>query len=115
MKFPSILRIPRHQRFEIKPRYYDPVKEDIEQRESWAKTQAGNAGDHSDQMPLHRSRIAGSFVRAKAKANKSSMLRFILMTVMSGGVVGYMYFGNIALYIVSALFLGTYLYTKFKG
>ena len=115
MKFPSILKIPRHQRFQIKPRYYDPVKEDIEQRESWAKSDASNEIDRLDGRPIHRSRIAGSFVRSKPKADKSSMLRFLLMTIMFSGIVGYMYFGNVVLYIVIALFLGAYLYTKFRG
>lgn len=32
MKVPSIFRLPKYQRFEIQPRYYDPVKEDIEKR-----------------------------------------------------------------------------------
>ena len=115
MKFPSILKIPRHQRFHIKPRYYDPVKEDIEQRESWAKTEASNEIDHLDERPIHRSRIAGSFVRTKGRADKSAMLRIVLITIMMSGSVGYLYFGNVVIYIVIALFLGTYLYTKHRG
>ena len=37
MRFLSILRIAKHQRFHIEPRYYDEVKEDIEQRTSRIK------------------------------------------------------------------------------
>ena len=39
MKFPSIFRTASPSRFDIKPRYYDPVKEELDQRESRIKKQ----------------------------------------------------------------------------
>ena len=32
MKFPSLSRIPKNKRFNFEPRYYDPIKEDIQNR-----------------------------------------------------------------------------------
>ena len=32
MRFPSLFRTPRHQKFHIEPRYYDPIKEEIAER-----------------------------------------------------------------------------------
>ena len=32
MKIPSIVRIPKYKRFDFQPRYYDPVKEELQER-----------------------------------------------------------------------------------
>lgn len=32
MKLPSLVKIPKYKRFEFRPRYYDPVKEELEER-----------------------------------------------------------------------------------
>jgi len=34
MKFPSLIRLPKNKKFNVKPRHYDPIKDDIEQRVS---------------------------------------------------------------------------------
>ena len=53
MKFPSLIKIPRHQRFHLKPRYYDPIKEDVENRE----TTAGLPGGRSTEVWLVKSAV----------------------------------------------------------
>ena len=44
MKFPSLFRTAAPMRYDIKPRYYDPVKEEIEQRTSRIKKELENEG-----------------------------------------------------------------------
>ena len=39
MKFPSLIRLPKNKKFSVKPRHYDPVKDDIEQRVSKIKNE----------------------------------------------------------------------------
>jgi len=33
MKLPSIIRVPKHQRFNYEPRHFDPIKEEMKERE----------------------------------------------------------------------------------
>ena len=44
MKLPSIFKTASHQRFSIKPRYYDPIKEEIEERTSRIKKELEQEG-----------------------------------------------------------------------
>lgn len=99
MRFLSILRIPKHQRFEIEPRYYDQVKEDMEQRTSRIKRELsrrkGVAGS------VEYSRINGAFSRrSRNEFGNTGLLRFFITVYLSGGFGGYLYFGNIFLYMM---------------
>ena len=60
MKFPSIFRVNSPMRFDIKPRYYDPVKEEIEQRTSKIKKDLEMEGrlEKSKDETNHESRCA---------------------------------------------------------
>ncbi len=113
MKFPSLLKTPRHQRFHIEPRYYDPVKEEIEQRTALIKKEMENrkaSGEPDDSS----SRIRGAFIRKRAKAKGVNLMQGAILLLLVGGLTGYWYFGNIALYVffmVSSLLL----YLKIKG
>jgi len=113
MKLPSIIRTPRHQKFYIKPRYYDPVKEEIEQRTAQIKkdlemeTEEGGGSDYS-------SRLRGAFKTKRAKSKSVNMMQAVILLLLVGGLVGYWFFGNLALYVflmVSSLLL----YLKVKG
>ena len=66
MRFPSLFRLPRSQQFEIKPRYYDPVKEFVKEREMLAKSRKDD--DSVGSAP----RIA--FDRRKSSAGLSASL-----------------------------------------
>lgn len=111
MKFPSLFRTPKYQRFHITPRYYDPVKEEIEARTSRMKRNLElQRGDHpSDEEPYYTSRIAGSLKKARSSGKSSvGFMQLVIILLLSGVVVGYLYFGNIALYtflLVSSVLL----------
>lgn len=94
MKFPSLFRIPQHKRFNFEPRYYDPVKEDIARR-----TAIINQEESEQQTNNYRSNISNAFVRNTRQSNKSGLIQFILVATLFGGFVGYLYYGNVVLYI----------------
>lgn len=93
MRFPSLFKLPQHQQFEIKPRYYDPVKEFVEQRRAVVKGREGM----EDGLP-EMTRIR--FERRKSSAGLStSLLQLIIALVLSVMIVGWLYFGNDMLYV----------------
>lgn len=96
MKIPSLFRTPRYQRFNIEPRYYDPIKEEMEERTARIKNamEAGRDGD-SD----YSSRLSGAFRRGRAKGSGASFTQFILMLLLAFLIFGYIYLGNIAFYV----------------
>lgn len=107
MKLPSIFRTASHARFEIKPRHYDPIKEDIEERTSRIRQELireGQLAGSEDREGIERTRglgsgIRGSFAHRGMKPKKTSMIsassiiRTILFFSMIIGVFGYIYVG----------------------
>ncbi len=93
MRFPSLFRLPRSQRFEIKPRYYDPVKEFVKEREALIQSRKENGID--DPTPT---RI--SFERRKSSTGlNTSLVQLIIALALAGVVVGWLYIGNEIFYV----------------
>jgi hypothetical protein len=113
MKVPSLLRIPKHQKFHIEPRYYDPVKEEIEQRISRIKNETD--GENNDDPTQYRSRIMGAFGRQRSDRSRSTIgaSQFLMILVIAGGFVGYLFYGNIALYSMAAV-IALYYYLRLR-
>jgi len=113
MKVPSLLRIPKHQKFHIQPRYYDPVKEEIEQRISRIKNEID--GEKDEDPMQYRLRIRGAFGRQKShgRVRKAGASQFLMILVVTGGFVGYLFYGNIALYSMGAA-IALYYYLRLK-
>ena len=113
MKFPSFLKVPRHQKFRFDPRYYDPVKAEIEQRVSRIHREVSEEEESGDD---YKQRIASSFQRktyGRRSQASSGVLQFIIMIILFGGFVGYIYLGNIALYALLFL-LVLYAYLRIR-
>ena len=111
MKLPSIINIPAYQRFKFEPRFYDPIKDDIDGRRKRIRRQID--GDKRRGTDSSRTRLEGSFARRVPHVGKSSFLRLIVGAILFSGVVGYLFYGNIALYITMALVLGYLISKKF--
>ncbi|RLD19252.1 MAG: hypothetical protein DRI71_12105 [Bacteroidetes bacterium] len=111
MKLPSIIIIPAYQRFKYEPRFYDPIKEDIDGRRKRVKRHI--EGEKKRGTYSSNSRIEGAFARRVPHEGKSSFLRLIIAAILFGGSVGFLYFGNIAIYITVAVVLGYVLSKKF--
>ncbi len=112
MKIPSLIKIPRHQRFHIKPRYYDPIKEEVENRERLIIAEINANKKKGAYVPGKR--ISSAFNREMTKKDNSSILRFLFVILLFGGVMGYMYFGNIALYMVFGIIFSIVIFKRLK-
>ena len=113
MKYPSLLKIPSHKRFNFKNRYYDPIKEDIENRTEVIKAQMERRKLENPEDSSRVSKISGSFSHnSYYKEGKSGMLRFSLIALLFFGSIGYLYLGNVVLYISAGLIILIYYLRK---
>ncbi|MEH0157789.1 hypothetical protein V6R21_27110 [Limibacter armeniacum] len=80
-KFPSIFKIPNYRRFDYEPRYYDPVKERIEEREKLIKAQMEGNQDLS--MEGIRQRISFSNNRSRSQSRTSVWMRLAIVLMLS--------------------------------
>ena len=115
MKLPSLTKKPRYQRFHVEPRYYDPIKEDIEIRTSRIKAEMGLTDEEVDLG--YTSQIAGSFRKnmkhAKGKVDQTAMIRLIILIVLVMLVGGFVYIGTEIFYL-GLLYIPFYLWKKFR-
>lgn len=107
MKFPSIIKTARYRRFEVEPRYYDPIKEEIEERTERIKRELN--GEYDAQYTGGRI----SFDRKTRKTANASMLQLVIAAVLGSGVMGWLYFGNDIFYALW-LVVPIYLFFRFR-
>ncbi|MFN3998024.1 hypothetical protein [Algoriphagus sp.] len=104
MKFPSLFRTATPMRYDIKPRYYDPVKEEIQQRTSRIKKELENEGlikpGEEQELGSYGGGIRGSFSQYKGIKQRetslfssTAMIRTLLFLAMVGMAFGYIYIG----------------------
>lgn len=103
MRFPSLFRLAKNQQFVVKPRYYDPVKEEIREREEIARKRAEHGIDADDIA----SKI--SFKRKATKAPATTMIQLIIAVVLGGLVFGWFEFGNDMFYYALWIIVPAYL------
>lgn len=108
MKLPSLFKTPRPQQFNITPRYYDPIKDDIEVRTERIKSEL-NLKNNSD----YRSNIAGAFNRREKQNRQASVIQLIFVTVFLVTAFGYIYYGNVIFYFF-LLLVPIYFYFRIK-
>jgi len=88
MKVPSIFRLPRYQRFEIKPRHYDPVKEDIENRTNRIRQEIRlkRAGKQAES-------IRDAFQSRKASNKSADLFQVLMIIIIAVALGGYIFYG----------------------
>ena len=111
MKLPSIINIPAYQRFKYDPRFYDPIKEEIEGRRKRIIRQI--EGEKRRGTYSSRKRLEGAFSRRVPYEGKSSFVRLTVGVILFSGIVGFLYFGNIAVYITVVVVVGFLFAKKF--
>ena len=115
IKLPSLTKKPKYQRFSIEPRYYDPIKEDIENRTSRIKAELGMTDEDLDAG--YGSQIEGSFRKhmkhATGKTDQTAMLRLIILVVLVLFVGGFVYIGTEIFYL-ALLYIPFYLWKKLR-
>jgi hypothetical protein len=108
MRFPSLFRVPRHQKFNFEPRYYDPIKEEIQERTRRIEQELkGSQG--SGYTPGNI-----SFQRKAAAAPSSSMLQLVIAAILGSLVVGWLYYGDVFLNVLW-LAIPVYLFFRLRG
>lgn len=105
MKLITFLRTPKYQKFHLEPRYYDPIKEEMQERESRMrqKLKADKLAlkEGSDDDLESQSSIAGSFTRRRSSSGSStSFIQLIIMLLLAGLIFGFIFYGALALYVV---------------
>lgn len=105
MRFPSLFRLPQSQRFYIKPRYYDPIKEEIKERTEKIKREM-ESGEKTDYVP---GRI--TFERKTRSVPNASFLQLVIAAILGSLLVGWFYYGNDVFY---ALWLAVPVYLYFR-
>jgi hypothetical protein len=108
MKVPSIVRLPRHKKFNFEPRYYDPVKEDIANRTARLKQEMSQT--HNE---LSRINMSGYFARRERENRNISLLQLTMIVLLFGLTFGYIYYGSIVFYALWAV-VPVYLYFRLK-
>ena len=108
MKLPSLFRTPKPQQFHVAPRYYDPIKEDIQERTSRIKSELSR-----DKTSEYHSNISGAFARKAQQGRKINMIQMALIVTFLTLSFGYLYYGNDVFYIF-LVFVPFYLYFRLK-
>lgn len=116
MRLPSLIKKPKYQRFHIEPRYYDPVKEDIEMRTERIKGEMGLKG--KEVQAGYSSKISGSFRKNMKHAqgggvDQTVMLRLVILIVLVLFAGGFVYIGSEVFYLL-LLYIPFYLWKKFR-
>jgi hypothetical protein len=123
MKLPQLFtKTPSHKRFEYTPRHYDPRAEELRQTEERIRRELSleqEKHQEEENSSHYRSRIAGSFRAAKKTATvqrdpSASLLRLIVLMLLTIGLIAFIEYGRIALYGVALVFIPFYLYLKFR-
>lgn len=110
MKIPTLTRLPNYRKFSFEPRYYDPIKEDVEERTSRIKQELRQ---RSSVATAYSSGIHGSFARRASYNKSSNILQGVIMIALFVFIFGYLYFGNGVFYILWLVF-PIYAYFRFK-
>lgn len=111
MKFPSLFRTAKHQQFKFEPRYYDPIKEEIDQKLAAAKheLQKEKSGDSN-----YQSNISAAFKRRQKAQSQTSVVQLLIAVILFGTFVGWLFYGNDVFYIF-LLLAPVYFYFRIKG
>lgn len=119
MKFVSLFtKAPSHQRFSYNPRFYDPKKEEMEERENRIKSELEREKGLQPDTNAHRSRIAGSFHAARRRSKASSepnaaIIRSMILLALVIFLMAFITWGKVALYGLFVV-VPIYFFLKFK-
>jgi hypothetical protein len=125
MKLPSLFSTASNVRYDIKPRYYDPVKEEIEQRTARIKKELESDGLIEESEFEFRSNLKGSFGQSRGIKEKldtktvasTGLIRTFIFLLLMGSVFGYLYLGPVVfsyLLYLAIFSLGIYFLKRLK-
>ena len=107
MKLPSFVKLPGHKKFNITPRYYDPIKEEIVERTEMIKREM--SGEEDFGVDAHKI----TFDKRSSPGPNTSGLQIVIALSLSLALIGWLYFGNSILHLLW-LIIPLFLIFKFK-
>ena len=111
MKFPSLFRLPKHQQFHIAPRYYDPVKEEMEKR-------VENIRKEMEGVPVDIETGDRRFNFRKKKSSKltanASMMQLIIAIGLVILLLGWLQYGNSFFYYLIWVIIPLYFFVRLR-
>lgn len=115
MKFPSLVKLPKYNKFNFEPRYYDSVKEEIDMRTQRIKAEmdAQNAAGLNDRAQF-KAEMEQAFKRRASENRSSSVMQIVFILLFSSIFVGYLFYGNNVVYAALILIPAYILYRR-KG
>lgn len=108
MRFPSLIRLPRNKQFGLAPRYYDPIKEEIEERTRKIRLEMESGEGSGDYVP---GKI--TFERKSETAPNTSLLQLAIASILGLMTVGWLYLGNDIFYYIAYIAIPVYIYFRF--
>lgn len=99
MKFPSLVKLPKYKKFNFEPRYYDPVKEEIDMRahkiksEMEAQRRAG-----ADDRALFKAELEQVLRRRETEDRNSTIMQVVFVLLFLLIFTGYLFYGNNVIY-----------------
>ena len=101
MALPGFFKKLEHKRFNIEPRYWDPAKEERDERENRIKAELGMMDENGQYIPNVKGQMKRSLRHRNAdmrQANKKSNIRlFIILVILLIVVYGYVYGWNLSI------------------
>ena len=113
MKIPSITKLPKYKRFEFQPRYYDPVKEMIDQKMKDAQMELDT--EQTEEYEGYAKRIKAGFrKKSQIEKQKTDFSQSFFVLCFSSFFILYFYYGNLAFWLLAIMF-PLYLWLKLRN
>lgn len=112
MKIPSIAKLPKYKQFDFQPRYYDAVKEMVEQKMKEARMELET--EKEEVTEGYEKRIKQGF-RSKSRIERqpTDFSQPLFVLCFSGVFILYYFYGNLAFWLLAIVF-PLYLFIKLR-
>lgn len=108
MRLPTLTRLPKNKRFNFQPRYYDPVKEELQERTSRIRSELDES-----KAATYRENISAAFRRRRRAERKSGVMQFGFVIAFVLIFIGYLSFGE-KIFFSFLLLIPIYIWLKIK-
>ncbi len=116
-RIPSLFRVAKHKKFNYEPLYYDPIKEELRERESRIKRELqmerGEIPEEYASSASHN--IRGAFRKGRTRTKDSTgRARSLIFLILVGGLASFWYLGEDSVYMLLLLIPIYFLVKKSK-
>ncbi|MCT4603680.1 MAG: hypothetical protein N4A59_12390 [Marinifilum sp.] len=95
MGFTSFFKRPQHKQFNLQPRYWDPAKEEREDREKRIKSELGIKDENGEYVPYIKGKMKSQLhhrhADARAARQKSNFTLLLIFIALAVGAYVYLY------------------------